>query len=142
MNFKRVILFSFITSFIEPLNLDYYVNTKLNNHELFTNENLKMILKTDNDIEFNNNNIITFDYNSFVTGIKVKSTMTLTKNYDAFKIQIDNYYMNNTITFKKNDFNTLHINLLSDTTMNIPKYIHKRILNKKINKIIQIIHEL
>ena len=41
--------------------------------------------------------------------------------------------MNNTITFKKNNHNTLHINLISDSKMNIPRYIHKRILNKKIN---------
>ena len=68
--------------------------------------------------------------------------MTLTKDYDKFKIQIDNYYMNNTIIFNKKYHDTLHINLISNTNMNIPKYIHKKILNKKINQIIEIIHKL
>ena len=68
--------------------------------------------------------------------------MTLFKNYDEFKIQINNYYMNNTITFKKNNHNTLHINLVSNSKMNIPRYIHKKILNKKINQIINTIQTL
>ena len=68
--------------------------------------------------------------------------MTLTKNNDIFKIQINNRYMNNTITFTKNDINTLHINLISDSNMNIPTYIHKKILNKKINQIINTITQL
>ena len=50
--------------------------------------------------------------------------------------------MNNTIIFDKQYHDTLHINLISNTNMNIPKYIHKKILNKKINQIIQIIHKL
>jgi hypothetical protein len=142
MNYKRIILFSFIAPFIEPINLDYYVNTKLNNYELFTNDNLKTILKTDQDIQFNDNDIISFDYKSSVTGIKVKSNMTLIKNYENFKIQINNYYMNNTITFTKKYYDTLHINVISDSNMNIPKYIHKKILNKKINQIIDTITQL
>mgnify|MGYP004346533663 CR=1 FL=1 len=142
MNLKRFMLFSFITPFIQPINLDYYVNTNLNNCEIFTNDNLKTILNTDQDIQFNNNNIISFNYKSYVTGIKVNSNMTLTKDYDKFKIQIDNYYMNNTIIFNKKYHDTLHINLISNTNMNIPKYIHKKILNKKINQIIEIIHKL
>lgn len=142
MNFKKLILISFITPFIQPLNLNYYINTNLNNYELFTNKNLKTILKINEDIEFNNNNVISFDYDSYVTGIKVKSKMTLFKNYDEFKIQINNYYMNNTITFKKNNYNTLHINLISDSKMNIPRYIHKKIINKKIKQIINTINSL
>ena len=142
MNYKRIILLSFITPFIQPINLDYYVDTNLNNHQLFTNDNLKTILKTDKDIQFNNDNIISFDYNTSVTGIKVKSNMTLTKNNDIFKIQINNRYMNNTIIFTKNDINTLHINLISNSNMNIPTYIHKKILNKKINQIIDTITQL
>ena len=142
MNFKKFIFLSFITPFIEPLNLNYYIQTDLNNYELFTNNNLKTILKLNEDIEFTNNDIVSFDYNSYVTGIKVKSKMTLFKNYDEFKIQINNYYMNNTITFKKNNYDTLHINLVSNSKMNIPRYIHKKILNKKINQIINIIQTL
>ena len=106
MNFKRFILLSFITPFIQPLNLNYYIQTDLNNYELFTNNNLKTILNLNEDIELNNNDIICFDYNSYVTGIRVKSKMTIIKNYNEFKIQINNHYMNNIITFKKNDYNT------------------------------------
>ena len=50
--------------------------------------------------------------------------------------------MNNIITFKKNTFNILHINLLSSSKIGIPNYIQKKILDKKINNIINIIHEL
>ena len=135
-------LILFYNSIYTTINLDYYVNTNLNNHELFTNDNLKTILNTDQDIQFNNNNIISFNYKSSVTGIKVNSNMTLIKDYDKFKIQIDNYYMNNTIIFNKEYQDTLHINLISKTNMNIPKYIHKKILNKKINQIIILLHKL
>ena len=142
MNYKRFILLSFITPFIQPINLNYYVDTNLDNHQLFTSDNLKTILKTDKNIEFNHDNVVSFDYKTSVTGIKVKSNMTLTKNNDIFKIQIDNRYMNNTITFTKDNYNTLHINIISDSNMNIPTYIHKKILNKKINQIINTITHL
>ena len=32
MNFKKLIFLSFITPFIEPLNLNYYIQTNLNNY--------------------------------------------------------------------------------------------------------------
>ena len=105
MNFKNL-FFYLLLLHLSKLNLNYYINTDLNNYQLFTNNNLKTILKINEDIQLNNNDIVSFDYNSYVTGIKVKSKMTLFKNYDEFKIQINNYYMNNTITFK-NNHNTL-----------------------------------
>ena len=140
MNLKKISILLFLSTYIDCLKLDYYVKTKLTNDQIFNSKNINMIIGSKDNIIFNNNT--SFDYNTYVKGIKIRSKMTLLKNNDIFKIYLDNYYMNNIITFKKNTFNILHINLLSSSKIGIPNYIQKKILDKKINNIINIIHEL
>lgn len=140
MNFKKISILLFLSTCIDCLKLDYYVKTKLTNDQIFNSKNINMIIGSKDNIIFNNNT--SFDYNTYVKGIKIKSKMTLLKNEDIFKIFLDNYYMNNIITFKKNTYNILHINLISSSRIGIPNYIQKKILDKKINNIINIIHEL
>ena len=140
MNFKKISILLFLCTCIDCLKLDYYVKTKLTNDQIFNSKNINMIIGSKDNIIFNNNT--SFDYNTYVKGIKIKSKMTLLKNEDIFKIFLDNYYMNNIITFKKNTYNILHINLISSSRIGIPNYIQKKILDKKINNIINIIHEL
>ena len=139
MNIKNIFLLLFL-SYANCLKLDYYVKTKLTNDQIFNSKNINMIIGSKDNIIFNNNT--SFDYNTYVKGIKIRSKMTLLKNEDIFKIYLDNYYMNNIITFKKNTYNILHINLISSSKIGIPNYIQKKILDKKINNIINIIHEL
>jgi hypothetical protein len=140
MNFKKISILLFLCTCIDCLKLDYYVKTKLTNDQIFNSKNINMIIGSKDNIIFNNNT--SFDYNTYVKGIKIRSKMTLLKNEDIFKIFLDNYYMNNIITFKKNTYNILHINLISSSRIGIPNYIQKKILDKKINNIINIIHEL
>tara|TARA_Y200000002_G_C22647481_1_gene649787 strand:+ start:182 stop:604 length:423 start_codon:yes stop_codon:yes gene_type:complete len=140
MNFKKISILLFLCTCIDCLKLDYYVKTKLTNDQIFNSKNINMIIGSKDNIIFNNNT--SFDYNTYVKGIKIRSKMTLLKNDDIFKIYLDNYYMNNIITFKKNTYNILHINLISSSKIGIPNYIQKKILDKKINNIINIIHEL
>ena len=140
MNFKKISILLFLFTCIDCLKLDYYVKTKLTNDQIFNSKNINMIIGSKDNIIFNNNT--SFDYNTYVKGIKIRSKMTLLKNDDIFKIYLDNYYMNNIITFKKNTYNILHINLISSSKIGIPNYIQKKILDKKINNIINIIHEL
>ena len=140
MNFKKISILLFLSTCIDCLKLDYYVKTKLTNDQIFNSKNINMIIGSKDNIIFNNNT--SFDYNTYVKGIKIRSKMTLLKNDDIFKIYLDNYYMNNIITFKKNTYNILHINLISSSRIGIPNYIQKKILDKKINNIINIIHEL
>ena len=140
MNFKKISILLFLSTCIDCLKLDYYVKTKLTNDQIFNSKNINMIIGSKDNIIFNNNT--SFDYNTYVKGIKIRSKMTLLKNDDIFKIYLDNYYMNNIITFKKNTYNILHINLISSSKIGIPNYIQKKILDKKINNIINIIHEL
>ena len=140
MNFKNIFLLLFLFNYVNCLKLDYYVKTKLTNDQIFNSKNINMIIGSKDNIIFNNNT--SFDYNTYVKGIKIRSKMTLSRNDDIFKIFLDNYYMNNIITFKKNTYNILHINLISSSRIGIPNYIQKKILDKKINNIINIIHEL
>ena len=140
MNFKNIFLLLFLFNYVNCLKLDYYVKTKLTNDQIFNSKNINMIIGSKDNIIFNNNT--SFDYNTYVKGIKIRSKMTLLRNDDIFKIFLDNYYMNNIITFKKNTYNILHINLISSSKIGIPNYIQKKILDKKINNIINIIHEL
>jgi hypothetical protein len=140
MNFKNIFLLLFLSNYVNSLKLDYYVKTKLTNDQIFNSKNINMIIGSKDNIIFNNNT--SFDYNTYVKGIKIRSKMTLLRNDDIFKIFLDNYYMNNIITFKKNTYNILHINLISSSKIGIPNYIQKKILDKKINNIINIIHEL
>ena len=140
MNFKKISILLFLCTCIDCLKLDYYVKTKLTNDQIFNSKNINMIIGSKDNIIFNNNT--SFDYNTYVKGIKIRSKMTLLRNDDIFKIFLDNYYMNNIITFKKNTYNILHINLISSSKIGIPNYIQKKILDKKINNIINIIHEL
>ena len=140
MNFKKISILLFLFTCIDCLKLDYYVKTKLTNDQIFNSKNINMIIGSKDNIIFNNNT--SFDYNTYLKGIKIRSKMTLLKNEDIFKIFLDNYYMNNIITFKKNTYNILHINLISSSRIGIPNYIQKKILDKKINNIINIIHEL
>ena len=140
MNIKNIFILLFLSTYVNSLKLDYYVKTKLTNDQIFNSKNINMIIGSKDNIIFNNNT--SFDYNTYVKGIKIRSKMTLLKNDDIFKIYLDNYYMNNIITFKKNTYNILHINLISSSKIGIPNYIQKKILDKKINNIINIIHEL
>ena len=140
MNFKNIFLLLFLSNYVNSLKLDYYVKTKLTNDQIFNSKNINMIIGSKDNIIFNNNT--SFDYNTYVKGIKIRSKMTLLRNDDIFKIFLDNYYMNNIITFKKNTYNILHINLISSSKIGIPNYIQKKILDKKINNIINIISEL
>jgi len=142
--FSYLLFFLFIDIF-SCLRLDYLVHTPLSNDEIFSNSNIKFFFKAkrDQEILIDSPDLYQVRYPGGVMGYNYTTLFTISKQEKHVEILYKNQYIQNKIKFVPFDnCDGMHIQVESESSMNIPRFIHKRIIHDRIQEMMKKITSL
>lgn len=131
--------FLFVDLF-HSLRLDYLLHTPLTKEEIFSSKNIKIFFNTKHDqqVLVDCDNLYQVQYPSGIMGYNYTTLFTISKEEQHVEILYKNNYIENKIMFIPfKNADGMYIQVESNSPLNIPKFLHKRIINDRMKEMMK-----